>query len=137
MNQQSFLSNASESLAWKRRAWRCAIGLTLSMGLAACGAVDSGGAFEEGAEGGDDVAATATESAPLINNGGLGVTGGGCTVTDGIYTGKSGKYDEDGWCCFSNVCVDCAGNRCKDKKLSATIVKPAVIGNAANLSFSR
>jgi hypothetical protein len=51
-----------------------------------------------------------------------GAAGGKCQVTGGPYTGKKGKYDVDGWCCFTtstqDVCVDCAGGRCKDIKLT-------------------
>jgi len=46
--------------------------------------------------------------------------GAACKVTKGTYTGKSGKYDADGWCCFStstqNICVECTGNRCEDAR---------------------
>lgn len=139
MNKQSFQSKASESAASKRpstpRVWHYAIGITLSLGLAACGAVDTGGTFDEAAQGDEGAEAVATESAELINNGGLGATGGACTVTAGKYKGKKGKYDADGWCCFSNVCVECAGNRCKNGVL-ATYNDAIVIGNAATITLS-
>lgn len=136
MKKQPSISKAHEFSAFQsastRRVCHSAIGLLLGLSLAACGAVDDGGVFDESAHG-DEV--VATESAELINNGGLGAEGGACTVTDGVYKGKKGKYDEDGWCCFSNVCVECAGNRCKNG-LMATFNQAIVTGNAATMTRS-
>ena len=46
--------------------------------------------------------------------------GAACKVTKGDHTGKTGKYDADGWCCFSSggkdICVECTGNRCEDAR---------------------
>lgn len=53
--------------------------------------------------------------------------GGSCEVTEGDSKGKKGKYDSDGWCCYStstqDICVECdkagGGSRCKDAKLGS------------------
>jgi len=109
--------------AWRVRAWLLAIAFGLSLGATACvGEGDDG--LEGAAEQGDEIAET---SSALINQQG-GAAGGKCQVTSGPYTGKKGKYDSDGWCCFEtktqNVCVECAGGRCKDSKLT---IDPGVI----------
>jgi hypothetical protein len=52
-------------------------------------------------------------------------------VTEGPYSGSSGTYDSDGWCCFSNVCVECStstgGSRCSDVVTSPANTNPGPI----------
>jgi len=66
--------------------------------------------------------------------------GGACTVTDGPHKGMTGTYDEDGWCCSGNVCVECTPgasgtSRCKDGASTTLPVSriPIVISAPAQL----
>ena len=110
-----------------KRTWMIGLGITLCIGAFACS-----GAPEPTDEG-------ESESAALINTGGNGVTGGACTVTDGPHTGMGGTYDEDGWCCKANVCVECAAGasgkrRCKD---AVKVVRPPIGAPVSGGTVSR
>lgn len=94
------------------RALSLAFAMVACLGTAACSEADDGSTDETAGE------AVDAQSAALIDNGGGFTEGGGCKVTSGTYSGSTGTYDEDGWCCFGLVCVECTdangGSRCSD-----------------------
>jgi hypothetical protein len=109
------------------RTWISGICLSLCLGVFACGEIDPSDGVE-------------SQGAALMNTGG-GATGGKCTVTDGPHTGMGGTYDEDGWCCSGNVCVECAAGasgkpRCKDA-VKVGVKTPFVISNTATMTTMR
>ena len=96
------------------RRWLAGLALGLCLGTAACIGGPKDGADE--VPGATPPGIVQVERAALKATGGLGAKGDRCSVTAGPYTGKSGTYDEDGWCCLSNVCVECAPNRCTTRR---------------------
>jgi hypothetical protein len=102
-----------------------AFAMAACLGAAACSEPDGGPADETEGE------AVNSQSAALINDGGPGAEGGACKVTEGPYTGSSGTYDSDGWCCFDTVCVECStstgGSRCSDAVQSPGTTNPGPI----------
>ena len=108
------------------RAWLLALAFGLGLGATAC--LGDPNAGDEGIESADAQGEEVVQTSSALMNQQGAAAGGKCQVTAGPYTGKKGKYDADGWCCFTtttqNVCVDCAGGRCKDIKLT---FNPAVI----------
>ncbi len=109
------------------RALTLALAFTTALGAAACNEPDDGAPTDEAAGG----EAVGSQSEALINDGGPGAEGGACKVTGGPYTGSSGKYDSDGWCCFSNVCVECTtstgDSRCSDALQTPPVGTPGPI----------
>jgi hypothetical protein len=97
---------------------------SLALLLCSClclGAIACGGELVDEGDG---------ERSPTMMNSGIGFTEGGpCTVTEGQSKGKTGTYDEDGWCCVDGgmTCVECeypdGTSRCKDGA-SLLLLKP-------------